>query len=101
MSGPKLSLQYYSFIDLLSAPTSLITVFSNFISKPIMGLNVVDIDSEGDVLFIVSNDSANSEVTNEHVAPIISVEANHDDAEFVRNKASTPSDETATAVSGR
>lgn len=76
-------------------------MFSNFISKPTMGSNVVDIDPEGDVLFIVSNESASSEITNEHVALTTSVEANHDDAELVRSEASTPSDEIATAVSGQ
>ena len=65
-----------------------------------MGSNIVDIDPEGDVLFIVNNDGAISEATNEHVALPTSVEANHD-VELVRNEASTPSDEIATAISGR
>lgn len=74
---------------------------NNFISKHTMGLNVVDIDQEGDVLLIVNDHSASSEVTNEHVTLTTSVEVNHDDAELVRNEASTPSDDIATAVSGQ
>ena len=66
-----------------------------------MGSNVVDIDPEGDVSFVVSNDSDSSEVTNEHVTLTTSVEASHDHAELVRSEASTPSNEIATAVSGR